>query len=62
EKGLQHLFLPFFTTKERGSGLGLAIVKRIVDRLEGQISGANHPGGGAEIRILLPTRCLSSTT
>ncbi|MCJ7686459.1 MAG: ATP-binding protein, partial [Desulfobacteraceae bacterium] len=46
EKGLQHLFLPFFTTKERGSGLGLAIVKRIVDRLEGQISGANHPGGG----------------
>ena len=56
EKGLQHLFLPFFTTKERGSGLGLAIVKRIVDELEGNISGANHPGGGAEIRILLPAR------
>ncbi len=54
EKGLRHLFLPFFTTKERGSGLGLAIVKRIVDRLEGKISGANHPGGGAEITILLP--------
>ena len=56
EKGLQNLFLPFFTTKEMGSGLGLAIVKRIVDRLEGQISGANHPEGGAEIRILLPVR------
>jgi signal transduction histidine kinase len=56
EKGLKKLFLPFFTTKEGGSGLGLAIVKRIIDRLEGQISGANHPGGGAEIRILLPVR------
>ena len=61
KKGLQNLFLPFFTTKERGSGLGLAIVKRIVDRLEGQISGSNHPGGGAEIRILLPVRAISST-
>jgi len=56
EKGLQHLFLPFFTTKENGSGLGLAIVKRIVDRLEGKISGTNHPGGGAQITILLPVR------
>jgi len=56
EKGLQNLFLPFFTTKEGGSGLGLAIVKRIVDRLEGKIYGANHPGGGAEITILLPAR------
>jgi len=56
EKCLQHLFLPFFTTKEGGSGLGLAIVKRIVDRLEGKISGANHTGGGAEITILLPVR------
>ena len=62
EKGLQNLFLPFFTTKEMGSGLGLAIVKRIVDRLEGQISGANYPGGGAEIRILLPVSCFPSTT
>jgi len=56
EKGLQNLFLPFFTTKEGGSGLGLAIVKRIVDRLEGKIYGANHPEGGAEITILLPVR------
>lgn len=56
EKGLSRLFLPFFTTKERGSGLGLAIVKRIVDLLEGEISGGNHPGGGAEITLLLPVR------
>jgi two-component system, NtrC family, sensor histidine kinase PilS len=56
EKDLPRIFLPFFTTKERGSGLGLAIVKRIIDRLEGKASGRNHPGGGAEITIVLPVR------
>jgi two-component system sensor histidine kinase PilS (NtrC family) len=51
---LPHLFVPFFTTKEQGSGLGLAIVKRIVDRLRGEVWGANHPQGGAVITIRLP--------
>jgi len=56
EKNLPRIFLPFFTTKERGSGLGLAIVKKIIDRLEGKVSGRNHPGGGAEITVVLPVR------
>ena len=54
EKALDHLFSPFYTTKRGGSGLGLAIVKRIVDGLQGDVSGKNHPSGGAEIRITLP--------
>ena len=51
---LPKLFTPFFTTKEGGSGLGLATVKRIIDQLQGRISGSNHPDGGAEIAIILP--------
>ncbi|MBW2708712.1 MAG: PAS domain S-box protein [Deltaproteobacteria bacterium] len=51
---LPKLFTPFFTTKEGGSGLGLATVKRIIDQLQGRISGCNHPDGGAEIAIILP--------
>ncbi|HKI48563.1 MAG TPA: ATP-binding protein [Desulfobacteria bacterium] len=54
-KLLPKLFTPFFTTKEGGSGLGLATVKRIVDQLHGTVSGNNHPDGGAEIVIILPT-------
>ncbi|MEW6667234.1 MAG: ATP-binding protein [Thermodesulfobacteriota bacterium] len=50
---LQHLFTPFFTTKEGGTGLGLAIVKRIVEGLQGTATGRNHPDGGAEITLLL---------
>lgn len=53
-KTLSKLFTPFFTTKEGGSGLGLATVKRIVDQLQGRVSGNNYPGGGAEIVINLP--------
>jgi len=53
-KTLSKLFIPFFTTKEGGSGLGLATVKRIVDQLQGRVSGNNYPDGGAEIVIILP--------
>ncbi|MCP4578435.1 MAG: PAS domain S-box protein [Deltaproteobacteria bacterium] len=53
-KTLSKLFTPFFTTKEGGSGLGLATVKRIVDQLQGRVSGNNYPDGGAEIVIILP--------
>ena len=54
ENAIPKLFTPFFTTKEGGSGLGLATVKRIVDQLQGSISGGNHPEGGAEIVVILP--------
>ena len=52
-RALDQMFSPFFTTKEEGSGLGLAIVKQIVERLKGEVSGRNHPDGGAEIEVLL---------
>ncbi len=52
---MPHLFTPFWTTKEQGSGLGLAIVKRVVDTLKGRVFGENHPEGGAQVTILLPS-------
>ncbi|MCD6295534.1 MAG: PAS domain-containing sensor histidine kinase, partial [Deltaproteobacteria bacterium] len=54
EKALSQLFVPFFTTKEGGSGLGLATVKRIVEGLQGEVRGGNHPEGGAEVAISFP--------
>jgi two-component system sensor histidine kinase PilS (NtrC family) len=54
ENALPQLFSPFFTTKEGGSGLGLAIVKRIVEELQGEVTGSNHPEGGAQVTIRIP--------
>lgn len=55
EEALKNMFVPFFTTKERGSGLGLAIVRRLAEELKGQVNGRNHPDGGAEITLILPS-------
>lgn len=52
---MSHLFTPFFTTKEEGSGLGLATVKRVMDTLQGEIYGENHPEGGAQVTLFLPS-------
>lgn len=54
ENALENLFTPFFTTKAEGSGLGLATVKRIIEGLQGDVHGENHPEGGARVIIHLP--------
>lgn len=57
QDSLPRIFEPFYTTKEvgRGTGLGLAIVYGIVQEHGGQISAGNHPDGGAQFKIELPT-------
>ena len=53
---LAQVFDPFFTTKQpgEGTGLGLAISYEIVHEMNGTISAANHPDGGACFEIVLP--------
>ncbi len=53
---LEHVFEPFFTTREvgEGSGLGLALSRQIVEHHEGEIRVRNLPEGGAEFTVVLP--------
>ena len=51
---LNHIFTPFFTTKESGTGLGLPIANRIITNHGGKIQITNHPGEGVEFRVILP--------
>lgn len=56
EADLARVFEPFYTTKKSGQGLGLglSISHRIIESLNGQLSAANHPGGGAVFTLTLP--------
>jgi len=50
----QHLFNPFFTTKETGTGLGLAISRSIITAHRGKLGYRTTPGGGTSFFFTLP--------
>jgi signal transduction histidine kinase/ActR/RegA family two-component response regulator len=52
---IQHIFRPFYTTKQRGqgTGLGLKICSDVVTSHGGHIEVHDRPGGGASFRVLL---------
>jgi len=51
---LEHIFVPFYTTKAEGTGLGLAIAYRVVKEHGGKISVKSENNKGTTFYIYLP--------
>lgn len=51
---MEHLFDPFFSTKESGMGMGLAISQTIMSNHHGKIRADSWPGRGTTFTIELP--------
>jgi PAS domain S-box-containing protein len=53
---MDHIFQPFYSTKEgaQGLGLGLPICQKILARYDGRLAVESQRGHGTTVRILLP--------
>jgi signal transduction histidine kinase len=55
-EAMDHIFQPFYSTKEetQGLGLGLPICQKILARYDGRLEVESQRGQGATVRVLLP--------
>jgi two-component system sensor histidine kinase HydH len=54
KQDLDHVFDPYFTTKQSGTGLGLAIVHKIIESHQGETRVESEPGRGTTVSFYLP--------
>jgi two-component system sensor histidine kinase HydH len=51
---LEHIFDPYFTTRQSGTGLGLAIVHKIIESHHGEVKVESEVGKGTAVTVFLP--------
>ncbi len=54
EDKLDHIFEPYYSTKETGIGLGLAVTRKLIEEHDGRIAVASRVGAGTTFTIHLP--------
>lgn len=54
ESAREHLFEPFFSTKQKGTGLGLAVVEAVIKAHRGKLTFISHENKGTRFSLQLP--------
>jgi two-component system sensor histidine kinase HydH len=54
EHHLEHVFDPYFTTRQTGTGLGLAFVHKIMESHQGEVKVESQVGKGTTVTLFLP--------
>lgn len=52
---LEHVFEPFYSTRDGATGLGLPYVRQIIQEHRGEIRVDSSPGQGATVELVLPS-------
>ena len=51
---LEHIFIPFYSTREEGSGIGLSFAQHVMRLHNGRIHVRSTKGKGSEFRLIFP--------
>ncbi|MFH0758580.1 MAG: ATP-binding protein [Bacteroidota bacterium] len=54
EDQLDHIFIPFYSTREEGTGVGLSFSQHIMRLHHGRIHVHSTPGKGSEFQLIFP--------
>ncbi len=57
---LEHIFVPFFTTKPGGSGIGLSLARQIAHSHDGQLEAAANEPRGAVFTLSIPPTAVNA--
>ncbi|MCP4312278.1 MAG: GHKL domain-containing protein [Bacteroidetes bacterium] len=53
---MDHIFIPFYSTREEGSGVGLSFAQHIMRLHSGRIHVTSSPGEGSEFQLVFSTK------
>ncbi len=56
EGAIEHVFEPYFTTKQTGTGLGLALVRKVALDHDGDVRVVPHNGPGTVMEMWIPVK------
>ncbi|MCZ7582147.1 MAG: ATP-binding protein [Deltaproteobacteria bacterium] len=51
---MEHMFTPFYTTKDKGTGLGLPFARKIAERHGGTLELLSQLNAGTTVRLSIP--------